>query len=168
SAAGAQARQAPVLGEFLGSGCTTEAAGVLDVRPDGDGVGRAIELALADANVSREEIGMIVAHGNGTPASDASEAIAIRRLFENNPRRVTAFKWAFGHLIAASGILDAVMALKALQQRVVPGIATLATLDPDIAPFPVSAAPQKPRSDIALVLCRGFGSMNVALVVRAA
>jgi 3-oxoacyl-[acyl-carrier-protein] synthase-1 len=168
SAAGARARQAAVLGEFLGSGCTTEAAGVLDVRPDGDGVRRAIELALADANVSREEVGMIVAHGNGTPASDASEAIAIRRLFGNNPPPVTAFKWAFGHLIAASGILDVVMALKALQQRVVPGIATLDTLDPDIAPFPVSAALQKPRSDIALVLCRGFGSMNVALVLRAA
>jgi 3-oxoacyl-[acyl-carrier-protein] synthase I len=166
SAADAQARQALVLGEFLGSGCATEAAGVVDVRRDGDGVERAIELALAHAGVSREEIGVIVAHGNGTPASDASEAIAIRRVFGKSPPPVTGFKWAFGHLIAASGILDVVMALKVLQEQVVPGIPTLETLDPELAPFPVSAAPQKPRSDIALILCRGFGSMNVALVVR--
>jgi 3-oxoacyl-(acyl-carrier-protein) synthase len=168
TAADAQARQAAVLGEFLGSGCATEALGLLDIRPDGRGVERAIELALADAGVPREKIGMIVAHGNGTPASDASEAIAIRRVFGNNPPPVTAFKWAVGHLIAASGILDVVIALKALQAQIVPGIPTLETLDPQIAPFPVSTTPQKPRSDIALVLCRGFGSMNVAVIIRAA
>ena len=46
---------------------------------------------------------MIVAHGNGTRASDASEALALQRVFGNNLPPVTAFKWAFGHLIAASG-----------------------------------------------------------------
>jgi len=163
-----QARQAAILGEFLGSGCTTEATGILDVRPDGDGVSRAIELALAEAGVSRDEVGLIVAHGNGTRASDASEVIAIRRVFGESPPPVTAFKWAIGHTIAVSGIIDLVLALAALRRRVVPGIPTLKSLDPNLAPFPVSPAPQTPRSDIAVVICRGFGGMNVALVVRAA
>ena len=110
---------------------------------------------------------MIVAHGNGTRASDASEAAAIRRVFGQASPPVTAFKWAFGHLIAASGITDLVLALDALRQGLVPGIATLRSLDPQLAPFPVSASPQKPRSDIALVLSRGFGAMNVAVLVRA-
>ena len=74
TAAAAEARQATVLGEFLGAGCVTEGTGILDVRPDGDGVKRAIELALADAGVTREQVSLIVAHGNGTRASDASEA----------------------------------------------------------------------------------------------
>jgi 3-oxoacyl-[acyl-carrier-protein] synthase-1 len=164
----AQGRKAPILAEFLGSGCATEGTGILDVRPDGDGVSRAIELALADARIAPDAVGMIVAHGNGTVASDASEAIAIRRLFGKKPPPVTAFKWAFGHLIAASGVLDLVLALTALRERVVPGVATLDSLSPDLAPFPVSSTQQQPRSDIALVLCRGFGGMNVVLIVRAA
>ena len=163
----AKARGAAVLGEFLGSGCVSEATGILDLRPDGDGVSRVIELALADAGVAREQVGMIVAHGNGTRASDASEAAGIRRVFGENVPPVTGFKWAYGHLIAASGAIDLVFALTALRQQIVPGIATLNSPDPDLAPFPVSATAQKPRGDIALLICRGFGGMNVALIVRA-
>jgi 3-oxoacyl-[acyl-carrier-protein] synthase-1 len=163
----ARARNAAILGEFLGSGCTTEATGVLPVRPDGDGLSRAIELALADAGLTPAQIGLIVAHGNGTTASDASEACALKRIFGTTMPPVTAFKWAYGHLIAASGIMDAVFALMALRDKIVPGIPTLQTLDPALAPLTVSSAPQTPRSDIALVLCRGFGGMNVALLVRA-
>jgi len=163
----AQNRQATILGEFLGSGCTSEGTGILAVRPDGDGLRRAMEQALADAGVTRDQVGLVVAHGNGTRASDASEALAIRRLFGDRPPPVTAFKWAFGHLIAASGILDVVMSLVALRARVAPGIASLHTLDPEIAPLPVSTAPQPLTKEIALVLCRGFGGMNTAVVVRA-
>jgi 3-oxoacyl-[acyl-carrier-protein] synthase-1 len=162
----AKARQVPILGEFLGSGCTTEALGIVDVRPDGDGLSRAIQLALGDAGISADAVGMIVAHGNGTPASDASEARALRSVFGDKLPPITAFKWSFGHLIAASGVVDAVLALIALRDRVVPGIATLKSVDPEIAPFPVSSGPQQPRSDIALILCRGFGGMNVALAIR--
>ena len=165
--AAANARGAKVLGEFLGSGCVTEASGIVDIRLDGDGVGRAIELALTDAGISAADVGLIVAHGNGTRASDASEAVAIGRLFGNSPPPVTGFKWAVGHLIAASGALDLVLTLRALRERVAPGIATLNTVDPDFATLPVSAKPQPLRSDIALIICRGFGGMNVALLVRA-
>jgi 3-oxoacyl-(acyl-carrier-protein) synthase len=163
----AQARGAKILGEFLGFGCVSEASGILDVRADGDGVGRAIELALADAGISHGQVGMIVAHGNGTRASDASEAIGIRRVFGGKIPPVTGFKWAYGHLIAASGIVDLVFALTALRQKTVPGIPTLNALDSELAPFPVSPTAQQPRGDIALVICRGFGGMNVALLVRA-
>jgi 3-oxoacyl-[acyl-carrier-protein] synthase-1 len=163
----ATARQAPVFGEFLGSGCVSEATGLVDIRPDGDGLARAMGLALADAGVSPGSVGMIVAHGNGTRGSDTSEAAAIRRVFGKDPPPVTAFKWAFGHLIAASGALDLLLALQALRCRMVPGIATLKSLDPALAPLPASSSPQKPRSDTAVICCRGFGGMNVALVVRA-
>lgn len=163
----ARARGAGILGEFLGSGCVTEAIGILDLRPDGEGVSRAIQAALADAGLQPEDVGMIVAHGNGTRASDASEAAGIRRVFGANPPPVTAFKWAVGHLIAASGALDLVLALRALHERVIPGIATLDTVDPELAPFPVSSQPQSPRGHVALIICRGFGGMNVALLVRA-
>lgn len=167
SAEDARARNATSLGEFLGSGCATEGTGAFDIRPDGDGLSRAIQFALADAGISPGAVGMIVAHGNGTHASDASEARAIRRVFGENIPPVTGFKWAYGHLIAASGILDLVFALTALRHKTVPGIHTLNLADPEFAPFPVSRTAQQSTNDIALVLCRGFGGMNVALLVRA-
>ena len=68
--------------------------------------------------------------------------MAIRRVFGENPPPVTAFKWAVGHTIAASGALDVVLALTALEQGVVPGIATLECLDPQLAPLPVSRSPR--------------------------
>ena len=167
----ARSRGATVLGEVLGGGSASDAQGLLAIRDDGDGLARAIELALDDAGLAPQDVGMIAAHGNGTPQSDASEAAAIRRVFGSAPGGappVTAFKWAFGHLIAAAGILEAVLALAALARGIVPGVATFASLDPGCAGVPVSAQPQRPRSDVALILCRGFAGTNAALLLRAA
>jgi 3-oxoacyl-[acyl-carrier-protein] synthase-1 len=166
--AAAAARHVKVFGEFLGSGCTSEAEGLLAIRADGDGLAGAIALALDDAAMRPAEVGMIVAHGSGTRQSDASEAAAIRRVFGATTPPVTAFKWAFGHPLSASGILESVLALAALRHGVGPGVATLRELDPDFGDLPVSARPQAPRSDVALVLNRGFGGSNTALVLRAA
>ena len=162
----AQARGAAVLGEIISSGCSTEAGGVVELRADGDGLSRAIQNALAAGEISPDKVGMVVAHGNGTPASDASEVRALRRVFGDRLPPVTAFKWSVGHLIAASGVLDLVLTLTALREGIVPGIATLNMPDPELGPLPVSRLGQKPRSNIALILCRGFGAMNVALLIR--
>jgi 3-oxoacyl-[acyl-carrier-protein] synthase-1 len=164
----ARARNAAVLGEVLGGGYVTEATGLLAIRDDGDGLARAVRAALDDAGIRAADVGMIVAHGNGTRPSDASEAAAIRAVFANGAPPVTAFKWSFGHLIAAAGILEATLALAALGQGVAPGVATLRELDPDCAGQQEMARPQTPRSKVALILCRGFGGTDAALLVRAA
>ena len=166
--ASASARNAPVLGQVLGGGYACEAQGLAAIREDGDGVARAILQALGDAKLEPEEIGMIVAHGNGTPQSDVSEAVAIRRVFGDAMPPVAAFKWAIGHTIAAAGILEAVLALAALARNVVPGVATLGSLDPLCAGLNLAATPQHPPSKVALILCRGFAGTDAALVVRAA
>jgi len=166
--ASAAARSGTVRGYVLGGGEVSEATGLLAIRDDGDGLARAIFQALDNAGIGAAEVGMIVAHGNGTRASDASEAAAIRTVFGGKAPPVTAFKWSFGHLIAAAGILEATLALEALAQGVVPGVAALGELDPDCAGIPVSAQPQVPRSKIALILCRGFGGTDAALLVSAA
>ncbi|HTR56948.1 MAG TPA: beta-ketoacyl synthase N-terminal-like domain-containing protein [Casimicrobiaceae bacterium] len=166
----AAARGATLLGEVLGGGSASDAQGLLAIRDDGDALARAIALALDDAGLSPGDVGMIAAHGNGTPQSDASEALAIRRIFGANGASApptTAFKWSFGHLIAAAGILDAVLALHALREGLVPGVATFESLDPVCEGVPVSHEPQRPRSDVALVLCRGFAGTNAALLLRA-
>jgi len=109
---------------------------------------------------------LIVAHGNGTPQSDASEAAAIAAVFGAACPPVTAFKWAFGHLIAGAGIVETVVALSALRKRIVPGIANLEQTAHDCSLLRVAHDPQTPETDVALVLCRGFGGTNAALLVR--
>ena len=163
----ARERGAAVLGELLGSGCAAEAEGLLAVRDDGDGPARAISAALADAELGRDEIGMIVAHGSGTRQGDLSEALALRSVFGDAVPPVTAFKWAFGHTLAAAGALDLVLAILALHAGCAPGIATLRELDADCAGLPASPDTRPACGDCALVLARGFAGLNVALVVQA-
>jgi 3-oxoacyl-[acyl-carrier-protein] synthase-1 len=164
----ASERGATVLGEVLGGGYASEATGLLAIRDDGNGVKRAITGALADAGLAPADVGMIVAHGNGTRGSDASEAAALREVFGTGAKAppVTAFKWAMGHLIAAAGIAEAVIALEALREGVVPGVATLDRLDPECAGLRISRDAQAPNSDVALIMCRGFAGTNAALIVR--
>ncbi len=168
SEASARARGATALGRVLGAGHATESEGLLAIRDDGEGPARAIRAALADAGIDARDVGMIVAHGNGTPASDASEAFAILDVFGADAPPVTAFKWSIGHLIAAAGAIEAVLALEALRRGVVPGIPVLDRIDPAFAALPVSREAREPRSDVALVLSRGFGGTDGALLIRAA
>jgi 3-oxoacyl-[acyl-carrier-protein] synthase I len=161
----AAARGAMVLGTFLGSGCASDAAGVLGIRADGDSVAYAVTQALADAGLRPRDIGFVVAHGNGTQQSDVSEARALQRVLGRPGPPVTAFKWAFGHTLAASALLDTVLALLACRDRTVPGVATLRTVDPD-CDLSVSPLPQVPSSNVALVLSRGFAGLTVALLLR--
>jgi 3-oxoacyl-[acyl-carrier-protein] synthase-1 len=165
--AAATAREVTVLGEVLGGGSGSDAVGLLAIREDGDGLAGAIDAAFADAGIGPREVGMVVAHANGTPQSDASEAAALRRVFGNSIPPVTGFKWAIGHTVAAAGVIEAVLALHALREGVVPGVPTLQELDPALADLPVSAKPQATRGDVGLILCRGFGGTNAALLVRA-
>ena len=166
--ASAAERRAAVLGEFLGGACASEAQGLLPVRADGDGLARAIEAALAATGVAPADVALVVAHGNGTMHSDASEVAALRRVFGAAIPRLTAFKWCFGHLLAASALVEATLALEALRRQTIPGVATMARLDAEWADLPLSPRPRPFRGDIALVLCRGFAGVNAALLVRSA
>jgi 3-oxoacyl-[acyl-carrier-protein] synthase-1 len=165
--ASATSRGAKVLAEYLGGGDASEGEGIFSIRDDGDGLARAIEAALLDAGLSAADVGMVVTHGNGTEQSDNSEAAALVRIFGVDMPPVTAFKWAYGHSFASSGLLDAVVGLEACRQNVVPGIASLQNLAPGCEGLNVSAQSRAPRSDIVLILCRGFAGTNGALLLRA-
>ena len=163
----AQERGVTVLGEYLGGGNASEGDGLFLVRRDGDGLSRAIEFALVDAQLTPADVGMIVAHGDGTQESDASEAKALLRVFGSEMPPVTGFKWAVGHLFAAAGLFDLAIGLEACRRRVVPGISNLEQLADSCAGLNVSKQARTPRSDVVLVLCRGFAGTNAAVLLRA-
>lgn len=163
----AQERQAAMLGEYLGGGDAAEGESLFDVRSDGDGESRAMLLALEDAGLKPSDIGMIVAHGNGTSGSDESEAEAIKRVFGEDMPPVTSSKWAIGHLFGAAGLIDVAFGLECARQQIVPGIFNLETIAPGCKGLNVSATNRQPTSDIVMILARGFAGTNAAVILRA-
>lgn len=122
---------------------------------------------LEKSQVTADDVGMICAHGNGNIKSDASEAHAISTVFGDNSVPVTAMKWAYGHTLCASGLIDTLMSVKALKASVIPGLAPLQEVAADCKQLALSSNAQKPRSSIGMVLNRAFGSLDACLLVRA-
>ena len=168
--ASAASRDAPVLGEVLGGGYACEAQGLLAIRDDGDGVGARDRARRSTTPASRAaDVGMIVAHGNGTPPVRRLEAAAIRGRLRREAAagdRVQVGDRASDR--RGRHRRDDGRARRARRRAIVPGIATLRELDPECAGIPMSIAAQEPRSNVALVLCRGFAGTDAALLVRAA
>ena len=168
SEASVLARSATCYGEIIGGLSASEAAGLFSIEADGQHLTDLVERTLAVVELSKEDIGLIVAHGNGNSKSDDSEAQAIRRVFAQNQVPVTAFKWSMGHTLCASGVLDAVMTSYALEANCAPGIANLQQIASTCNHLSLSASHQilNTRS-YALMINRGFASMNACLVIKA-
>jgi 3-oxoacyl-[acyl-carrier-protein] synthase-1 len=165
SESSARARGAAVLGRILGSGHATESEGLLAIRDDGSGP------EGVDPRGARRRGRRGARHRHDRRARQRHAGVrrvgaaAILAVFGAHAPPVTAFKWSIGHLIAAAGAIETVIALEALRRGVVPGIPVLDRIDPAFASLPVSREARKPASAIALVLSRGFGGTDAALVV---
>jgi 3-oxoacyl-[acyl-carrier-protein] synthase-1 len=167
SEASVQARGASCYGEILGGLSASEAAGLFSIEADGHHLTSLLERTLAVTGLNPKDIGLVVAHGNGNSKSDASEAQAIRSAFAQSPTPVTAFKWSMGHTLCASGLLDAVMTTYALENKCAPGIANLQQCAATCEDLPVSVSHQRLDTDYAVMINRGFASMNACLVIKA-
>ena len=168
SEASARARGRTPYAEILG-GCTqTEGRGLFSLDPEGIPLAALLARTLEEQQLSPADLGLIVAHGNGNPTSDVSEARAIAQILGSHQVPVTAFKWAMGHTLCASGVLDTVLATQALRLKSVPGIANLSTAAPACRALDISSATRSMTGGShALLINRGFGSMNVSLVMKA-
>lgn len=168
SEASVQARAATCYGEIIGGLSTTEASGLFSIEKDGQQLAALMQRSLDSASICPQDIGVIVAHGNGNVKSDDSEALAIKAIFAQHETAVTAFKWSMGHTICASGLIDAVMATYALETQCVPGIANLQQTTGNCKGLSVSATHRSLNDSVyALVVNRGFASINTCLVIKA-
>jgi 3-oxoacyl-[acyl-carrier-protein] synthase I len=160
-------RGARALGEVRGGAVASEGEGLLSIREDGDGVARALRSALEETGLSPRDISLVAAHGNGTERSDLSEGRAILEVFGGEGPAVTAFKWALGHLFAASGAAESVLALRAMGEGVAPGIPTLRRLDPALAGLRADPLPRALAGRTGVLIGRGFAGLDAALVFSA-
>jgi len=162
----AQARGARIWAEIAGYGSSSD--GFHMTRPQPEGAVRAIVQALG--STAPDEVDWIKAHGTGTPANDASEAQAIRAVFGAGGRRipVTSLKATLGHSLGASGAVEAVAAVLALNGGFIP--ATLNLQEPDLGCDldVVRDGPRPLEARTVLANAFGFGGNNAAILLRSA
>lgn len=167
SEASAKQRAATCYGEIAGGLSVSEAQGLFSIAADGKPLAKLLNKTLATVEVSASDCSFIAAHGNGNQKSDDSEALAIEEVFGINTVPVTAFKWAMGHTLCASGVLDTVLATIALQKQCLPGIANLQQPAETCKNLNVSAASRSlAQGQYALIINRGFAGMNTSVVVK--
>jgi 3-oxoacyl-[acyl-carrier-protein] synthase II len=160
---GATRRGARVWAEIGGYGSSTDAYHM--TRPQAEGAARAIREALG--STVADDIDWIKAHGTGTPANDASEAEAIRTVFGDRRVPVTSLKATLGHSLGASGAVEAVATILAMNGGFIP--ATLHSEDIDPAcDLDLVKSVRARRARTVLANAFGFGGNNAAILFRSA
>jgi act minimal PKS chain-length factor (CLF/KS beta) len=146
-------------------------AATFDPRPGSDrppGLRRAAELALADAGVSPRDVDVVFADASGTPELDRIEAEAIAGLFGPEGVAVTAPKTMTGRMYGGGPSVDVAAALLSMRDEVIPPTISVSNLSPGCELALVLDQPREAKVRTALVLARGYGGFNSALVLRAA
>ena len=161
----ARSRGARVHARVAGAGMAADAHHVTAPDPTGEGAARSIRLALRDAGVTPADVGHIDAHATSTPLGDVAEARALGLALGDHRPPVTAPKSCTGHLLGAAGAVEAIAAVLALRDGVVPAVRNLDDLDDDVALDVVRVVPREHRHDVALSTSFGFGGHDVSLVL---
>ena len=163
---GAVARGATILGEFLGGASTADAHHITAPAPGGVGAVTCMELALAEAGITADDIRQINAHGTSTPLNDAAEAHAIAKLFGENGPPVTSTKGVTGHALGAAGALEAVAAVLSITKGLIPPTMGTTAVDPELPQINLvmgEAQPWEPGPVLSNSF--GFGGHNGCLIV---
>jgi 3-oxoacyl-[acyl-carrier-protein] synthase II len=160
----ARARGARGYAEVLGWGATNDAYHPTTPRPDGTAAAECMRLALRDAGLSAGDIGYINAHGTSTKAGDAAELVALGQLYSNGTPPVSSTKGVTGHLLGASGMVEAAICMLALQRGLLPHTHNLEDPSPDSDTDHIRKQPRETTVSAVLSNSFGFGGHNVSLV----
>ncbi len=164
----AVARGAKILGEVVGYGTSCDAHHMTAPLEDGSGAAACMELAMGDAGITPKEVGYINAHGTGTPLNDKGETRAVHTAFGDHASElvVSSTKSMTGHLLGASGAVEALLTVSALEDQIAPPTVGYQVADPDCD---LDCAPNQAKSidtDYAMSNSLGFGGHNASLVFK--
>lgn len=163
----ARARGCRPLARLLAWAQAADGHHVAMPEPEGDGLRRAMDLALAAAGLTPDQIDAVSAHATSTPAGDRAEAIALRRVFTERglAPAITAFKSLVGHGLSFAGAMETAMAVLCLRHGFLPGIAGLRDPDPICAGLDLVRTTRDCHTRILLKNTSGFGGSNVCLLL---
>ena len=157
---------ATILAEVLGGASTADAHHITQPAPEGEGGARAMKIALEDAGIKPHDIDYINAHGTSTILNDKNETMAMKTVFGDHARAVTisSTKSMTGHLLGASGSLEAAVSSMVIQRGAVPPTMNLDVPDPDCDLDYTANAAKNLTVEIAMTNSFGFGGHNSSLV----
>ena len=166
----ARARGAKIYAEFIGAGMSADAYHITAPHPEGTGAAMVMANALKHAGIQPEEVDYVNVHGTSTPLGDASEAKAIQQVFGAHAYRcnISATKSMTGHLLGASGAVESIAAILALQHQVIPPTINHFIDDETFdAGMNFTFNKAQPRSvNIALSNTFGFGGHNTSIIYK--
>jgi len=164
----AKSRGATILGELAGYGSTNDAFHVTQPSEGGAGAVKAMQLAMEDAGAEPEEVDYINAHGTSTPFNDKNETVAIKTVFGDHARKlkISSTKSMTGHLLGASGGIEAIAALKAIEKQIIPPTINYMTPDPDCDLDYVPNIAEETQVNSVLSNTFGFGGHNAVVFMR--
>src|SRR3954453_5339515 len=165
----ALARGARIYAELAGTSITADAYHITAPDPEGLGATRALKAAMFDGRIQAEDVVHVNAHATSTPVGDKPEYTALRAALGTHVDNVavSATKSQMGHLLGASGAVEAVLTVLAVHDRKAPVTINLENQDPEIPLDVVTAARDLPAGNIvALSNSFGFGGHNAVIAVR--
>jgi 3-oxoacyl-[acyl-carrier-protein] synthase II len=149
---------------ILGWGNTTDAVHMTAPDRNAGGLSRAIAKSLRMASTNANQIGLIAAHGTGTLYSDTMEMVAFRAAVAT-PRPVFSIKGGIGHTLAAAGLVQLLVAGRALARKTAPPTVGLSSPGDDASGWASNRAAKLENSPLALSTNSGFGGVNTAIVL---
>lgn len=167
----AKARGAKIYAEVVGYGQTADAYDIVAPDPEGKGAKKAMELALEDAHLKSSEVQYVNSHGTSTGLGDIAESQAIARVFgdldTNKNLLVSSTKSMHGHMLGATGSVEAIACIKAITEGIVPPTINLDNQDEHVANLDyVPHKAKKADVNAALSNSFGFGGHNASLIFK--
>ncbi len=164
----AKKRGAKIYAEIIGYGSTCDASHITSPDPEGDGAKRCMLLALKDAGVNPNQVDYINAHGTSTPLNDKTETLAIKNAFGKHAYdlSVSSTKSMTGHLLGATGALEAILTLMSVKEDFVPPTINTEMLDTECDLNYTLNQGVKKTVNVAISNSLGFGGHNATIVFK--
>lgn len=164
----ARARGAKIYAEIVGYGMSGDGYHVAAPAPNGEGAARCIQAALDDADISPDKIDYINAHGTSTPLNDLYETMAVKKVFKEHARKVaiSSTKSMTGHLLGASGGIEAVFMAKSIHENIAPPTINLDNPSDGCDLDYVPNIARKMKINFAMSNSFGFGGTNATIIFK--
>ena len=164
----ARKRGAVILGEMVGYGATSDAYHITSPAEDGSGAAKAMELAIQEAGIRKEDVTYINAHGTATHHNDLFETRAIKLLFGDHAydMKINSTKSMIGHLLGAAGAVEFITCVKEIQDGFIHATAGYETPDEELDLNYVPGEGVKENITYALSNSLGFGGHNASILVK--
>jgi len=164
----AKKRGARIYAEVVGYGMSADAYSMFAPEPEGIGGALCMSAALADAGMSPQDVGCINAHGTSTPAGDAGETLAIKRVFGEDAYKIpiSSTKSMIGHLLGAAGAVEAMACAMTIMDGVIHPTTNHEFPDPECDLDYVPNVAREAKVDVTLSNSFGFGGHNATVILK--